>query len=197
VTFASFNNPAKLSAPTLAAWAEILRRVPDATLTLKYQGLFADPAVAARVRQALGGNGVDPARLRLVADAMSREDHLAAVGSTDIVLDPFPYNGNTSTIEALWMGVPVVALRGARFIGRMGAAILERVGLDDLAADSPSGYADAAVTLAADAARRRDLRTTLRDRLRASTLFDPAGQARAIETALIDLASRPRTPPPG
>jgi protein O-GlcNAc transferase len=190
VAFASFNNPAKLSPAALGAWTEILRSVPNSTLLLKYQRLFEDAAVVGRIREVLAAAGVDPARLRLQSDALQRDQHLAVVGSTDVVLDPFPYNGNTATIEALWMGVPVVTLAGSRFVGRMGSAILTRVGLEDLVAADVGQYVAIAAALADDRARRIALRSSLRDRIRASALFDAAAYARHLETELLRLARR-------
>jgi protein O-GlcNAc transferase len=190
LTFASFNNPAKLSASTLAAWAEILRRVPESTLLLKYRELFDDGVIRHRVHQFIASSGIDLARVRLQTESLSRDRHLEIVGSTDIVLDPFPYNGNTATIEALWMGVPVVTLAGNRFVGRMGAAILNRVGLGDLVAADVERYIDIAAALAGDRARRVELRASLRDRIRASTLFDSASYARHLEAELLHLIRR-------
>ena len=189
-SFASFNNPAKLSAPTLSAWAEILRRSPGASLTLRYQTLFDDPTVAGRVRRIMAGHGIAADRLRLESGALSKAEHLAAVAATDVVLDPFPYNGNTATIEALWMGTPVVSLAGSRFLGRMGADILARVGCGDLVAETADDYVRIAVSLAGDEPRRRDLRERLRRDIRQSPLFDGPAYARDIEDALIGIARR-------
>ncbi len=190
LSFASFNNPAKLSPPTLAAWAEILRRTPGASLTLKYQTLFEDPMVAGRAYRFMARHGVAADRLRLETGALSRAEHLAAVAAADVVLDPFPYNGNTATIEALWMGTPVVTLAGSRFLGRMGADILARVGHADLIAETVDDYVRIAVALAGDEPRRKDLRSALRNDVRRSPLFDGVAHARGIEDALFGLARR-------
>lgn len=190
IAFASFNNPAKLSTATLAAWAEILRRTPGATLTLKYQSLFGDPVVAGRVHGVMASNGIGADRLRLETGSQTRSAHHAAVAAADIVLDPFPYNGNTATIEALWMGTPVVSLAGTRFLGRMGADILERIGLADLVAETVDDYVRVAATLAGDLSRRQTLRASLRNDVRRSQLFDGPGYARGIEAAFVDLARR-------
>ncbi len=196
IAFASFNNPAKLSTATLAAWADILRRTPGATLTLKYQSLFGDPAVAGRVCAVMASHGIAADRLRLETGALSRSAHHAVVAAADIVLDPFPYNGNTATIEALWMGTPVVSLAGTRFLGRMGADILARAGLGDLVAQSAEDYVRIAVALAGDPSRRQTLRSTLRNDVRQSTLFGGPGYARSIEAAYVDLARRVDVLPP-
>jgi protein O-GlcNAc transferase len=182
--FASFNNPAKLSEPTLAAWAEILHRVPGSVLALRYGTLFDDPAVAGRVRALMGCHGIAPDRLRLSAGSLPRPDHMRAIQDADVVLDPFPYNGNTATIEALWAGVPVVTLQGTRFLGRMGAAILSHAGHEDLVAGSVEEYVARAVALAADPERRRVLRTALRGDLRRSAMFDGRSYAIRMEEAL-------------
>lgn len=190
VSFASFNNPAKLSLPTLSAWAEILRRVPDASLMLKYQTLFDDPMVAGRIRRIMSGHGIAADRLRLETGALTRPEHMAAVAAADVVLDPFPYNGNTATIEALWAGTPVVSLAGSRFLGRMGAAILARAGLGDLAVETVEDYVATAVSLARDVPRRQALRERLRGVIRQSPLFDGPAHARGIEDALFAIARR-------
>jgi len=192
VRFASFNNPAKLSAPALAAWAEILRRVPAATLLLKYRMLYQDPAVAMRIRRFFGVAGVDPARVILGHGALPLAEHLDMIAGIDVVLDPFPYNGNTATMEALWMEVPVVALAGARFIGRMGADILAKIGREDLIARTPDEYVAIAVALASDARRRAALRRDLRAAIKRSPLADAAGFARSLEEALIALVEAHR-----
>jgi protein O-GlcNAc transferase len=187
IRFASFNNPAKLSRPTLAAWAEILRRVPGASILLKYRTLYQDPAVATHVRQAFGSLGIDGGRITFGTGALSRGEHLDMIAATDIVLDPFPYNGNTATMEALWMGVPVVSLAGSRFVGRMGTDILAKIGHNDLVARSVHEYVAIAVALAGDGPRRSGLRQRLRSDVKRSALFDAPEFARSLEDAIIAL----------
>ena len=109
--------------------------------------------------------------------------HLAVYDRVDIALDPFPYNGTTTTCEALWMGVPVVTLRGDRHAGRVGASLLSQIGLTDLIADSVEEYVEIAVALAGDPGRLADLRRSLRPRLAASPLCDGRAFARKIEAA--------------
>lgn len=192
VRFASFNNPAKLSAPTLATWAEILRRLPAATLLLKYRVLYQDPAVAARIRRFFAGAGIDPARILLGHGALPLGDHLDMIGTIDIVLDPFPYNGNTATMEALWMGTPVVTLAGTRFIGRMGADILSKVGREDLIARTTEEYVAVAVELAKDGPRRAALRRSLRAAIKGSVLSDAPAFARSVEDTIVGLVEERR-----
>jgi protein O-GlcNAc transferase len=181
VTFGSFNSPPKLSAATLDTWAQVLARLPEARLLLKGKP-FADAATRALYLDRLAERGVSPERVELAA-WLPGQAHLALYDRIDIALDPFPYNGTTTTCQALWMGVPVVALRGDRHASRVGASLLTQIGLPDLIADSVEGYVETAVALAGNPARLADLRHSLRPRMAASPLCDAAGFARKIEHA--------------
>lgn len=181
VTFGSFNNLAKLTRQGIACWAAILNSVPGARLVLK-AGPFIDAGVADRIRGAFAGQGVAADRLDLVAWDATTRDHLARYGQVDICLDPFPYNGTTTTCEALWMGVPVVTLCGDRHAARVGASILTRVGQDDLVASGIDDYVAKAVSLAGNLDRLATLRSALRGRVGASSLCDGTGFARSVET---------------
>src|SRR5262245_63142495 len=99
-------------------------------------------------------------------------DHLALYHRVDIALDPFPFNGTTTTCEALWMGVPVITLRGDRHAGRVGASLLTQIGLTDLIANSIEEYVEIALALAGNSGRLDDLRRTLRPRMKASPMCD-------------------------
>jgi protein O-GlcNAc transferase len=181
VTFGSFNNPAKLSGATLDLWARLLARLPTARLLLKGKP-FAEAATRAIYLDRLAERGVAADRIELVGWLPERE-HLALYDRVDIALDPFPYNGTTTTCEALWMGVPVVTLRGDRHAARVGASLLTQIGLSDLIADSPEAYMEIAVALAGDLARLADLRRSLRPRMAASPLCDAPAFARKVEAA--------------
>jgi protein O-GlcNAc transferase len=181
VTFGSFNNPAKMSASTLDAWAKLLTRIPLAHLLLKGKP-FTDAAARALYLDRLDERGVAPERIELVG-WLPDEDHLAHYGRVDVALDPFPYNGTTTTCEALWMGVPVVTLRGDRHVGRVGASLLTQIGMSNLIADSVEAYVETAVALAGDPARLSELRHSLRPRMAASPLCDAPAFARKIEHA--------------
>jgi protein O-GlcNAc transferase len=181
VTFGSFNNPAKMSASTLDAWAKLLTRLPQAHLLLKGKP-FTDAAARALYLDRLAQRGVAPERIELVG-WLPDEDHLAHYGRVDVALDPFPYNGTTTTCEALWMGVPVVTLRGDRHVGRVGASLLTQIGMSELIADSIEAYVETAAALAGDPARLSELRHSLRPRMAASPLCDAPAFARKIEQA--------------
>ena len=182
VTFGSFNNLSKLNDAVLELWAALLESVPGSRLLLKCKGL-GDEGPRRRVRERLAARGIDPDRLVVAPYTRTRLEHLAVYDEVDIGLDPFPYNGTTTTCEAMWMGVPVVTLRGAAHPGRVGASLLTRVGLTDLIADSPEDYLSACARLAVELPRLGALRSGLRARVLASALGSPAVLALDIEAA--------------
>lgn len=171
LTFGSFNTTAKICGPVIALWSRLLKELPQARLLLKTQA-FDDPATRDRFRTMFQSHGVDGARLDLHGHSNSIGEHLAQYAEIDIALDPFPYNGGTSTLEALWMGVPVLSLVGDRSSARHGFSILSTLGLPELVSRTPEAFLRGARSLADDAARRADLRANLRERVARSTLCD-------------------------
>lgn len=183
----SANNPAKLNDRVIGLWGRILQRLPRARLLLKYRERFGDPLVQRRWTERLAPLGLGAGRLVFHTGDESLAAHLAVIGGADLALDPFPFNGCTTSYEALWMGVPVVTLTGKRFVGRAGTAMLQPLGLSDLAAVDEDAYVDAALGLAADPGRRARLRSELRSRLRASALLDARAYAKAVEAVFRQL----------
>ena len=181
-TFGSFNNLNKLSEPTLALWANLLRRLPEARLLLKSRQL-ADPAVARALGQSFETHGIASERLELLAWTAGLDAHLETYRRVDVALDPFPYNGTTTSCEALWMGVPVVTLAGDRHAGRMGASLLSHLDLSELIAADEAEYLEIAASLAADPARLARLRAGLRPRMAGAPLTHAPALARGIEAA--------------
>ncbi|HEX9179600.1 MAG TPA: FkbM family methyltransferase, partial [Burkholderiales bacterium] len=182
VSFGSFNVLSKVSETTLTLWASVLARVPGSRLVLKTRGL-ADPEGRQHMLESLARHGVGPERVTLLPPEAGHAEHLAHYGSIDIALDTTPYNGTTTTCEALWMGVPVVALRADRHSARVGASLLNRVGLDELVAESSEEYVNKAAALACDVRRLQELRAGLRQRMQASPLMDAKRLATAMEDA--------------
>lgn len=180
-TFGSFNNLPKLNPGTLELWARAVARVPEARLLIKARGLDEAPT-AERVRGHLARAGLPPERVELRGFVDGVAAHIALYGTVDIALDPTPYNGTTTTCEALWMGVPVLTLAGDRHAGRVGASLLTQAGLADLVARAPDEFVARAASLASDRARLSDLRAGLRARLSASPLCDGRRLAREFET---------------
>ena len=132
--------------------------------------------------------GVSVDRIELREVFSEEVEHLKAYNRIDIALDPFPYNGTTTTCEALWMGVPVVTLSGERHSGRVGASILHGVGMEEtLVADSIDSYIERAVSLAIDKKQLGSIRINLRQQIQKSPLCDAVSFAKNIEKAYLDM----------
>jgi protein O-GlcNAc transferase len=170
VTFGSFNNPAKVNASVLELWGEVLRRVPDSRLLLKY-GAWDSHMARARVLSVLKTCGINADRIEF-RGASSRERMLQAYGDVDVALDPFPYSGGLTTCEALWMGVPVVTLPGETFASRHSFSHLQNAGQSDLIASTAEAYVEIAAHLAADLPALADRRAGLRAAVARSPLCD-------------------------
>ena len=179
VTFGSLNNLVKLNDQVIALWARVLQRIPGARLLLFRDMLRG--GVAERVRAAFARHGIGDERLELRHETTDGRSYLSVYREIDICLDTFPWNGHVTTCEALWMGVPVIALLGPVHRGRLSASILHQVGLDELVAESPENYIRIAEGLAGDLDRLAQLRAGLRRRLAESHLCDGASQAREVE----------------
>ncbi|MBF0323864.1 MAG: tetratricopeptide repeat protein [Alphaproteobacteria bacterium] len=190
VTFGSFNHPVKMTDASLALWAETMQAVPGSRLLLKYRDQFGETGLKERYVERFGALGIGPERLLFRGDTQSEADHLAAYAHVDIGLDPFPFNGSTTTWQALYMGVPVVTLAGSRFVGRVGLSLLTALGLPELAATTPADFVKIAVALANDPDRLGALRAGMRARIESSALVDAPGYARALEAVLRDFWRR-------
>ena len=177
LVFGSFNQFRKISDPCLALWCRVLAEVPEATLLVLD---VRQPAMRDRLLQRVERNGIDPARVSVRGREIIPE-YFACIGNADVALDTFPYNGATTTLDILAMGVPLVALRGERAISRGSYSILRTLGADDLIAGDANEYVELNVRLARDRAWRRRLRETLRPRLAASPLTDAASFTEALE----------------
>jgi predicted O-linked N-acetylglucosamine transferase (SPINDLY family) len=166
VTFGSFNALWKINAPLLELWRRVLDAVPGSRLLIKADGL-EDPEVAGRIRSPFG------TRVELRGRESTYAGHMSAYGACDICLDSFPYAGTTTSCEALWMGVPIVTLTGETHASRVGASLLQSVGLTRLIAKSADELVARASELAADAQQLRDIRGSLRSTLQNSPLSQP------------------------
>lgn len=183
VTFGSFNNFSKINPGVLQLWAEVLKQVPGSRLLLKCPAL-TDATVQARVSAALQALGIGAERVDLLGHTRTRQEHLVLYAGVDIALDTFPYNGTTTTCEALWMGVPVLSLVGKHHAGRVGATLLNAVGLEDWLASNPEAFVSLAQARAADVSGLARLRGALRGQIAASSLCDAAGFVRRLEVAM-------------
>lgn len=179
-TFGSFNRHAKTSAATLDAWRAILAAVPHARLSLR-AAAYGDPATVDAIRDRWRASGMPVDRIAFLP-WLPLSDALASYAALDVALDPFPFNGGVTTCDALVHGVPVVALRGSRPIGRQGASLLAAAGRPEWIAATPEAYVDLAVALA----RSRDLaalRASLAASVASSPLCDVDAFARRLEHA--------------
>ncbi len=181
-TFGSFNNLAKLSPATFDAWGRLLNRLPTARLLIKSY-LLADESARALCLARLNERGINSERVTLLEGIPDKATHLAAFHEVDVALDSLPYNGTTTTCDALWMGVPVVTLAGSRHAGRVGASLLTHVNLPELIARDISHYIDIAAGFAADPESLATLRAGLRERMNASPLCNRRAFARSVEKA--------------
>jgi protein O-GlcNAc transferase len=178
VTLGCFNNPCKLTERTLGLWGGVMHAIPDAHLKL-----MAPPGRhRARLVARLGACGVAATRLSFV-EFRPREEYLRFYHDVDLGLDTLPYNGHTTSLDALWMGVPIVTRVGDTCVGRAGLSQLFHLDLLDLVADSDPAFVAIAAALAADLDRLRALRGTLRETMQRSPLMDAARFARCIEQA--------------
>jgi len=178
VTFGCLNNPCKLSDHTLRMWAGVIQRLESAQLVLMVSGGSAREHVMRR----LECHGIDAQRVRFVA-FRPRADYLKTFHEIDLVLDTFPYNGHTTSLDSFWMGVPVVTRVGQTAAGRAGLSQLSNLGLDELAAHSEEQFVTVAVELASDLPRLVQLREGLRRRMSESPLMDGARFATQMEAA--------------
>ncbi|MGH7244686.1 MAG: hypothetical protein ACREJD_14835 [Phycisphaerales bacterium] len=183
VVFGSFNKIGKYSDACLRVWSLILQRVPQSRLLLK------SPAIdAVAPRQALTDRlravGAPMDRVELVGKQIEESDHMAMYNRIDIAVDPFPYNGTTTTCEALMMGVPVIALEGATHASRVGLSLLTAAGFPELVARSAEQYVEIASRCAAQIQSLRSMREDRSQRMLTSTLCDGAAYAARWENAI-------------
>ncbi len=184
--FASFNNVTKISREIVGLWAQILTRTTGSIFWC-----LAPLAARNNLLSAFAQEGIDPDRL-VFAEATPYEKHIDRVALADLVLDTFPYNGHTTTSDALWAGVPLVALSGNSFASRVAESLLRAVGLPELAVHDRAAYADLAVALGNDPDRLAEIKASLAVNARIMPLFDSERFTRHLERAYEMMAERAR-----
>ncbi|MDP3701016.1 MAG: tetratricopeptide repeat protein [Hylemonella sp.] len=182
VTFGCFNKLGKMNDSVVQLWARVLQAVPGSRLFLKC-GQLADDHLRQRTFERFASQGIQAERLILEGHS-ERSDYLAAYHRVDIALDPFPFPGGTTTVEALWMGVPVLTLEGERFLARQGVGLLMNAGLDDWVAADADDYVARAVRHTSDLKSLAAFRARLRDQVLTSPIYDAPRFARHLEEAL-------------
>lgn len=187
IAFGSFNAISKIGTETISLWSKVLAEVPGSILILKAADAFNREERCNRVLRSMESAGIDPKRIRLLPWEPDVGRHLALYDQIDICLDTIPYNGTTTTCEALWMGVPVVCMEGDRHAARVGASLLSAAGLPELVARNADEFVNISSTLAADSGRLCELRRTMRERLIHSTLLDARRASRDLEVVLREI----------
>jgi len=178
ITFGCLNNFCKVNDQVMELWARVMKRVENSRLVL----LVPRSPARDRMQQKLSREGIDASRLEFV-DRVSRSEYLRVYERIDLGLDTFPYNGHTTSLDSIWMGVPVVTLVGKTVAGRAGWSQLSNLKLTELAANTPEQFIDIATNLAAATPRLSELRQTLRQRMRSSPICEADRFTRAIESA--------------
>lgn len=181
ITFASFNNRAKITDQVIQTWSAILRLTPGSRLIVKSQAL-TDINVQQRLTQQFADCGIGAQQLELCG-FLPFDQHFELYQRVDLALDTFPYNGTTTTCEALWMGVPVLALEGDHHVSRVGVSLLGGIGLDAFIARSVEDYINKAVCLSEDVNLLSQTRSMLRKMMRDSPLMDAHSLTRSLESA--------------
>jgi protein O-GlcNAc transferase len=171
ITFGSFNYFTKVSPEVLDLWIQILKTIPDSRLILKSQ-CFSDRLTREYVKDLFEHQGIESLRIDLLGWKPSIRSHLEIYNHIDIGLDTFPYNGTTTTCEALWMGVPVITLAGDTHRSRVGMSLLSNIGLPEFISRNAEEYLEIAIRTASDFSKLNSLRNGLRERVAHSALTD-------------------------
>jgi protein O-GlcNAc transferase len=181
ITFGCLNNPAKLNTTVFSLWCKLLQAVPHSKLLLRYTGR---PTI---LQQVLADSGIDSSRIEWLRKLPNEEAYLKTFNRIDIALDPFPYNGHTTSCDGFWMGVPLVTLAGDRYVSRMGVSLLYALGLPELIAHSEEEFIRVTAALAQDLPRLNNLRQSLRPLMQSSALTDGKTVANEVEAAYVNM----------
>jgi len=185
ITFGSYQNLAKINDEVLTAWGGVFQELPKAKLRLQNR-FFNSESMCEQMQERLAQHGISPDRL-ILAKFSSRNEYLASYSEIDIILDTFPFNGGTTTCEALWMGVPTVTLAGDTMISRQGVSLLTCAGLTDWIAKDIEEYIAKAQAFTSDLDKLAKFRAGLRQQVSISPLFDGPRFARNFETAMWEM----------
>jgi predicted O-linked N-acetylglucosamine transferase (SPINDLY family) len=182
ITFGSFNKFSKISSKSFLLWTAILNKIPNSHLILKSIAL-SDSSTRNYALDKFAEGGIEKNRIKLYSWLPSIREHLELYNRIDIGLDTFPYNGTTTTCEAMWMGVPVITLAGKSHASRVGVSLLSNLGLPELIATTPEEYVAKAIDLARDLEKLQSLRKCLRDMMSRSPLTDAKKFTHHLEEA--------------
>ena len=184
ITFGSLHTPARLNRKVIALWSRVLAAVADSRLVI-FRNTLNDEIVK-RISSWFSADGIDPHRVVFLRD-VPPAGHLAVYQGVDMALDTFPWSGHTTACEALWMGVPVVTLRGDRSAGRLVASILTHSGMETWIAENEEQYIDKACRFSRDIGSLAEIRKNLRDTVQSSKLCDGIAGTREVEKAMREM----------
>lgn len=185
ITFGAYHRAGKITRQVVHLWAAVLHAVPGSRLLMKYSGMNTETQQRRYIAW-FAEEGIEKERLQFAGASVQRE-YLASYGDIDIALDSFPYNGGSTSLDTMWMGVPIVTLTGRLPVQRCGAEVLTLVGSPDLVAETPEQYVEAAVFLSQAVPRIPGLRQNVRRALQNSSIMDEPGLARRVEAAFRDM----------
>ena len=181
VTFCSFNNHLKINDDTVALWVQVLQICAGSRMLVKCQ-MAADQDVQRFLLDKFHRQGISPDRVKLIP-WQSAHEHLQTYHQVDIALDTHPFNGCVTTLEGLWMGVPIVSLTGTKYVSRVALTLLQRLDMSCFCAVTPEQYVAKAKALASNLPALAQIRASLRARMQASPLCDAGRYARTLENA--------------
>ena len=187
VTFGCFNNAAKVGHDIIKVWAEILNRKKQSKIVLGGGG-YSDK-VAVDIKAEFSTFGIEPSRIIFSQWVELREERLKLYNEIDVALDTFPYNGVTTTCEALWMGVPVVSKKGNCLMASVGASILHNSFQSEFCVDTERDYVDQALAVCDDLHQLNSSRIVRREKILQSSIFDSKKFALDFQDLLENLAS--------
>ncbi|MBT3551401.1 MAG: tetratricopeptide repeat protein [Rhodospirillaceae bacterium] len=187
VTFGCLNKPEKLNDQVIALWSRVLDAVPNSRLYLKYFNHYSQESMRKRWENKFADHGIGADRLIFNSGMDDRASHLELYSAMDIALDPFPFNGATTTFEAMTMGMPVITLLGSNFVDRVAASIATHAGFPEFIAKTKDDYVALAVEMASDPVKLNALRQGMRDALHQSDICDSEPYARSVEAAFRDM----------
>ena len=189
ITFGSFNGSLKINRHILSLWAQVLKTNENSRFLIKFPGA-RDQNMKDMFLEQFEEMGITPERIQVEKWRPSVE-HLKLYGQVDVALATYPFNGCITTLEGLWMGVPIVSLVGKNsLLSRSGLSILSRIGLEFFAADTPNEFVAKATAIVQNLPALARIRATLRNRMSASTLCDAKGYAENLETAYREMWHR-------
>lgn len=188
VTFGAFKNNCKINAKVIALWAEIMKANVNSRLILRFTSGH-NPNVRTHYMRQFERLGIARDRIE-IGGRLAFTNHLRQYDRVDIGLDTFPFNGHTTTCDALWMGVPMISLTGDSFASRLGLCLLKSVGLEFFATASEEEYVAKATALARNPDSLAKIRASMRDRIQSSDLYNSKRLAESVESAYRQMWSR-------